>query len=686
MKENSGTLENTGIPRLLNLIYQENDPAGVLEIVKEPVRKQVFFKNGVPVFASSNSLNEVLGRLLMSEGIITQKDYEETLEIVLRDKKRHGEVLIERGLITARELDDFLAIQFKRRLWKLFGWLEGRFHYTRTDSIPAQIPEYPQSPAALILEGLSHGFYPLVRIRRDLQAYMDKALHVSADAGRCRLGDLNLSIQETRFLRSFDGKKALSRILESTDLLAHRALALVATFIITGLVRTKDAPLPEAVAVKAPEAGKRPASPGRAVREGVAQNARLNAELLFMKASAALQKEDFKKAHAILSEICELNPLEAEYWACLGWALFNVDPDDEKTATKAEGIIKDSIDLNGELDVAWYYLGSAFLRKNREAEAGRAFSTALSKNPAMLAALAELKRTEIRQGVDAKTHPLERERIKRYVKAFGFKDDPFSFAPYAAETSLSASQKDGLDFLLKSEHEMAGPVLLTGRDAIGKTVIALELLRTLSGRKLSAGVVLNPPEDELGFVNALCRETGAGKEDNRPVDTASDVKTGLLRLDMRVSELNAQSMQTMMIIDRAETLSAGCVKIMEHVMRLKGASLVLIADPAIEARLRSSQFKGLDAEILSRFSLKKGMTPEETKEYVKRRVIAVTPKDKIGLPSVAITGEALSRVHELSIGLPGLVNRNMSRVFARAAELGVSVIEKSLLESVAGAG
>ncbi|MCR4287531.1 MAG: DUF4388 domain-containing protein, partial [Deltaproteobacteria bacterium] len=121
MKEEHGSLANTGMPRLLHLIHRERDPAGILEITREPIKKRFFFKNGIPVAATSNILNEVLGRLLMQEGIISQKQYESSLEIVLREKKRHGEVLIALGLLTEEKLNMFLTLQLKKRLWKIFG-------------------------------------------------------------------------------------------------------------------------------------------------------------------------------------------------------------------------------------------------------------------------------------------------------------------------------------------------------------------------------------------------------------------------------------------------------------------------------------------------------------------------------------------------------------------------------------
>src|SRR3989338_3010402 len=222
------------MPRVLHLIHRDRDAAGILDILREPVKKRFFFKDGLPVFATSNVLNEVLGRLLLQEGVISQKVYESTLESVLKEKKKHGEVLISRGLITWDELDAFLTLQLKRRIWKIFEWGEGTYRYSGAERLPDGIPRLPLDPSKLILDGISLGFYPLERFKSDLRDYLESQIIVIQDTGVCRVEDFNLTIQEKRFFESFtspDGsKKTLREILEGSDLLKQRALSLILTF------------------------------------------------------------------------------------------------------------------------------------------------------------------------------------------------------------------------------------------------------------------------------------------------------------------------------------------------------------------------------------------------------------------------------------------------------------------------
>src|SRR3989339_790078 len=122
MQEKWGKLNDIGFPRLLHNIFAARDAAGVLDIEDRNIKKRFFFKTGVPVYGISNVLSEVLGRLMIKKGIIAQEVYEKSLEIMLHEKKRQGEVLLANGHITSHQLNDALNIQARERLFSSFSW------------------------------------------------------------------------------------------------------------------------------------------------------------------------------------------------------------------------------------------------------------------------------------------------------------------------------------------------------------------------------------------------------------------------------------------------------------------------------------------------------------------------------------------------------------------------------------
>ena len=649
MKNRQGNLARVGMPRLLHLIYLKGDPAASLDIVREPVKKRFLFKDGVPAAASSNILNEVLGRLLMQEGIITQKDYELSLQVVLNEKKRHGQVLISMGLITPEQLDSFLTLQIKRRIFKIFGWNEGTYRYVKSDAAPTDFPPLPLHPAELILEGISLGFYPAPRIRADLKEHMDLPVSVAKSFGKYALEDFNLNLQEKRFLDSIDGKKTLREALDASDLLRHRALSLALAFIITGVI-TSPAEVEEdeffEEETRAPEAAEAPL------------DKKLNAELLFMKSKNALERGEYAEAVKTLTGITDLNPMEGEYWAYLGWAVYLEDPKNRK---KAEGILKDAIDLNNDLDIAWHFLGELYQAAGDAEAARKCFRTAVEKNPWMLQSVAELKRLDISAAVEPGPDADER---KAYVEAFGFTDDPFSRTPDPKHAYLSGSRQEAMESLLRAVKKRSGPVLLTGAAGTGKTILVLELLRRLSSEKILPAVILRPPERELVLIKEINSEVG--------VTTESDsIKEQLLALGMRVSQNKIQGGHTLLVIDQAHHLTPGCLKLVQYLTRLKSLQIVLSAEPSLEDRLKEADFSELDHKVAARVRIY-SLSMDETKDYFLKRLKAGYGRKE---PACSISDEALVLLFEESGGIPSEVNSKAARLLAESASYGTCDID-----------
>ena len=642
MKEKQGNLAKVGLPQLLHLIYRKGDQAAALDIVREPVKKRFFFKDGVPAGASSNILNEVLGRLLMQEGIISQKDYETSLEVVLKEKKKHGEVLISMGLLTTEQLDAFLVLQLKRRLLRIFGWNEGAYRYTRIDSVPQEITHPSLHPASLILEGVSLGFYPAPRLKADIKGLIDKPFKAAPDTGAYPLDAFNLNLQEKRFLSSFDGAKTLKEAVESSDLLRHRALSLALSFIITGLVKGPSA-LPE------PEFFEEEARDKAPLAGGPGGETKLNAELLFMRAKSALVGGDYATAERMFREITDLNPVEGEYWAYLGWALYNVNPE---APEEAEKIIKDAIDLNNDLDSAWHFLGEVMLASGKKAQAASAFKTALQKNPWLSSSSAELKRLELAASEPAYADSDARDR---YTVYYGLKDDPFRDVPQ--RPSFAPSSRDELlDAIKRSVLRKSGPLFISGGKGSGKTSFVIDLLRRLSDEKVLIATVLKPPSRELDLIKAINAEVGAASD-------AASVKEQLLGFGMRVSQNKIQGGHTLIIIDESDRLSAGCIKLLQYLSRLKTLQIMLVGEPSFLERLSSPEFGELKDRLKTVHELKP-FTEEETGEYIKSRLDALKTEDVY-----EFSQDEVKDIHSASNGAPSLINKKAAeRLFASLAK------------------
>lgn len=223
MQEKWGKLNDIGFPRLLHNIFLARDTASVLDLEDRNIKKRFFFKTGVPVYGISNVLNEVLGRLMVRKGIITQEIYEKSLEIMLHEKKKQGEVLLAKGHITPQQLNDSLHIQAKERLFSSFGWVNGTYHYYTIENLPKDLFLYPVHPAYAILHALRNGYYPADKIKIEVDEKRENILAFSPKTIYA-LEDFQPNAQERMVLTLIDGKSKLSNLLAQIEarLSTHR--------------------------------------------------------------------------------------------------------------------------------------------------------------------------------------------------------------------------------------------------------------------------------------------------------------------------------------------------------------------------------------------------------------------------------------------------------------------------------
>ncbi|OGP07588.1 MAG: hypothetical protein A3G39_01205 [Deltaproteobacteria bacterium RIFCSPLOWO2_12_FULL_43_16] len=239
MQEKWGKLSEIGFPRLLHNIFATRDTAGILDMENGKVKKRIFFKIGIPVHAISNVLDEVLGRLMVRKGIITQEVYEKSLEIMLNEKKKQGEVLISKGYIIPHQLNDALNIQIKERLWSVFNWTEGTYHYYPIEKLPKDLFLHPIHPAYAILHAVKMGYYPMDRIKTEMDGKREDSI-VFSNKTVYTVDDFQPSPQERRLLALINGVKKLADVAAETKLPEEEIYPFIYALFATNVITIKQ--------------------------------------------------------------------------------------------------------------------------------------------------------------------------------------------------------------------------------------------------------------------------------------------------------------------------------------------------------------------------------------------------------------------------------------------------------------
>lgn len=152
-----GDLALTPLPEVLETIHGYKVP-GVLSAMKDGVEKKIFISHGDVIFATSGDRHDSLGDYMLRTARISQEQFDASVEALIFSggKKRHGEVMVDMGILTSGELYSIVQQQVRGILFSIFDWEHGEFLFEvgqyRTDEL-IQL-EIPARQA--ILEGIKH--------------------------------------------------------------------------------------------------------------------------------------------------------------------------------------------------------------------------------------------------------------------------------------------------------------------------------------------------------------------------------------------------------------------------------------------------------------------------------------------------------------------------------------------------
>ena len=173
-------------------------------------RRSLFFVRGNILHGTTDVEGEHLGHVLVRYGFIDQATLESLVPIVLRERKRLGVLLQERGILTAARLDEGIGLHVRDILFDMVDRSEGRFSFEEmtmdAGDLQAQI-----APGQIILEAARRLQAPeiVAKVLGDL----DRPLAMAAHA-RVAVQKLTLSPTDGYVLSRIDGVLSAREIFQ----------------------------------------------------------------------------------------------------------------------------------------------------------------------------------------------------------------------------------------------------------------------------------------------------------------------------------------------------------------------------------------------------------------------------------------------------------------------------------------
>jgi hypothetical protein len=232
-----GDLRQTALPEMLYTIYLHRVP-GVVECSHGEVLKKVYLRDGAVIHAASTDRQDSLGSFLRSSDRISGEQFVLTDKIrASTPEKRHGELLIEHGILSPAQLYEAIQEQIRSVVWSLFGWEDGEVTFSIGDFEEADMVRIYLPMRQVILQGVKRAPDAKALVARlGRKETIFEPVWSTED-----LIEAALDEQELHLLRLLDGKRSLYDICTRGPFSPAENARLIYAFHVLRLIRRRAA-------------------------------------------------------------------------------------------------------------------------------------------------------------------------------------------------------------------------------------------------------------------------------------------------------------------------------------------------------------------------------------------------------------------------------------------------------------
>jgi len=233
-----GNIEKFTIPEVLQLIAAGRK-SGTLGIQQEDSIVMIYFDKGEIIYGYGPRQTFHLGRILKERGVLTAEQLEQAVAVQARSEnsRRLGEILIDRGFIDRADLETVVREQVEELLYSLMGWQEGSFKFYEDQFPTDEEITVRLSVENVILEGLRRlDEYNMIR---ETLPDLDVVYTISASQGG-RSRAVTMEADEWNLMALVDGYHSIDEICEHSVLGRDETLKKLARLKLAGIITATD--------------------------------------------------------------------------------------------------------------------------------------------------------------------------------------------------------------------------------------------------------------------------------------------------------------------------------------------------------------------------------------------------------------------------------------------------------------
>jgi hypothetical protein len=238
----TGNLKTVSFPDILQLLVT-GKKTGMLQVTTRSRQKEIAFKNGNIIFASSiNTSEDLLGNLLLKRGKISKGDLEKAITMHKQTGRQLGTTLVDMNLFEKDEVIECLKMQIEEIVYNLFSWEEGEFKFMENVTPGNMSMEVELNTMNVIMEG-TRRIDEWVEIQKVLPP--DNIKIKLNTSPKTKKEEITLNLEEFKILSLINGERTLPDLIQASptgEFVTYRALF---SLISSGLVQSAGTAKPE---------------------------------------------------------------------------------------------------------------------------------------------------------------------------------------------------------------------------------------------------------------------------------------------------------------------------------------------------------------------------------------------------------------------------------------------------------
>jgi len=149
----SGSLGTMTLPDLLQWASR-GQKTGTLALSNEGLTKRIYLRDGIIVGSSSNDPRDYLGQVLLSEGLISEQQLKEAIDLQARTRVMLGRIVVQWNLVSESRVAAVLRQKAEETIYSLFLWTDATFEFTDGALPPGEQVMISVQVEEVLLEGV----------------------------------------------------------------------------------------------------------------------------------------------------------------------------------------------------------------------------------------------------------------------------------------------------------------------------------------------------------------------------------------------------------------------------------------------------------------------------------------------------------------------------------------------------